>query len=220
LDRESVNRIFEMFEQVDVSKERGQSGLGIGLSLAKTLVDMHRGRISVQSEGIGKGCAFEVSLPLLVDFHPDEPKSGEPTAFIDSGSPRLRILVVDDTPAIRYVLSRMLSKMGHEVIEAEDGRDGLNKALEITPDVIFSDISMPNVNGHELARQVRQCPCLRKTRMVALTGFGQDADRRDALASGFDDHVVKPVDVNVVRRILQAAYPSGDTRPVHGGSSK
>lgn len=200
---DSVNKVFDMFEQVDVSKERGQSGLGIGLSLAKTLVDMHDGRIGVESHGLGQGCSFEISLPLLVESIEENPEPADESPPAVFHSP-LRILVVDDTRPIRYVLSQMLRSMGHEVIEAEDGRDGLSKATHMIPDMIFSDISMPNMNGHELAREIRRHPLLKSVRMIALTGFGQNADKQNAIDSGFDDHVVKPVDVNVIRNKLTA----------------
>lgn len=204
LEKSSLNKIFEMFEQVDVSKERGQSGLGIGLSLAKTLVDLHGGTIVAESPGVNQGCRFIVKLPLLVGYTPpEEINSGQPAAT-NGDSPKYRILVVDDARGIRYVLSRMLVKMGHSVIEAVDGEDGYRKAIEYLPDIVFSDISMPNMNGHELAQKIRQTETLQNIRLVALTGFGQDADRQNAIESGFDEHIVKPVDIKVVERLLHS----------------
>ncbi|GAA5508569.1 hybrid sensor histidine kinase/response regulator [Novipirellula caenicola] len=204
LEASSLHKIFEMFEQVDVSKERGQSGLGIGLSLAKTLVDLHRGTIVAESPGVNQGCRFIVKLPLLVDYVPaDETDPAEP-ASENGDAQKYRILVVDDARGIRYVLSRMLKKMGHAVVEATDGEDGYRKAIEYSPDIVFSDISMPNMNGHELAQKIRQTDALRNVRLVALTGFGQDADRQNAIESGFDEHIVKPVDIKVVQRLLRS----------------
>lgn len=200
---ESLQKIFGMFEQVDVSKERGQSGLGIGLSLASTLVEMHGGRIHVRSEGLGRGCEFEVNVPLLVEPCSSEQPQSE-TANTGEANRPLRILVVDDTRAIRYVFSQMLRRMGHDVYEAEDGSQALEKATQVLPDIIFSDISMPKMNGHELARQLRQMPSLQNVRMVALTGFGQDADKLNAISAGFDEHLVKPVDIQVVKKMLRA----------------
>ena len=98
----------------------------------------------------------------------------------------------------------MLVKMGHSVIEAVDGEDGYRKAIEYLPDIVFSDISMPNMNGHELAQKIRQTETLQNIRLVALTGFGQDADRQNAIESGFDEHIVKPVDIKVVERLLHS----------------
>ncbi|QEG41875.1 hybrid sensor histidine kinase/response regulator [Roseimaritima ulvae] len=208
LSQESSQKIFEMFEQVDVSKERGQSGLGIGLSLAKTLIDLHGGQISVESPGLNQGCRFTVQLPLLQQYHPPQETEGQTAALNAPESTRYRILVVDDTRGNRFVLARMLRKMGHEVREAVDGLDGYQQALQWRPDVIFSDISMPNMNGHELAKKIRQTQSLQHVRMVALTGFGQAADRQQAFDSGFDEHIVKPVDIRVVQRLLLADLPS------------
>ncbi|WP_442512015.1 ATP-binding protein [Novipirellula sp. SH528] len=203
LDQSSLERIFAMFEQVDVSKERGQSGLGIGLSLAKTLVELHGGTIAAESPGINKGCCFVVKLPLLIGYEPPAHADAVEPSVENGEAKTYRILVVDDARGIRYVLSRMLIKMGHSVVEAIDGEDGYRKAIEYLPDIVFSDISMPNMNGHELAQKIRQTEELGHVRLVALTGFGQDADRQHAIESGFDEHIVKPVDINVVQQLLR-----------------
>lgn len=203
LDDVSRERVFEMFEQVDASKERGQSGLGIGLSLAKTLVDLHGGSISVTSAGLGQGCCFEVHLPLLVDYRP-ELSVGSPVDEMNELPARsLRVLVVDDTRAIRFVLKSMLEKMGHIVTEAVNGKEGLEAAAQTLPEVIFSDISMPVMNGHELARAIRSDSQFANVKLVALTGFGQAADRENAIASGFDEHIVKPVDARKLQQLLR-----------------
>lgn len=202
LDEDSQVRVFEMFEQVDASKERGQSGLGIGLSLAKTLVNLHGGSISVSSPGLMRGCCFEVRLPLLANFQPPA-TTATPREANNDASPRvLRILVVEDTRAIRFVLRRMLEKIGHVVMEAGDGSEGIQTAIEMQPDLIFSDISMPVMNGHELARAIRSDPRCTQMKLVAVTGFGQAADRQNAMAAGFDEHIVKPIDIHKLRDIL------------------
>lgn len=203
LDEASRERVFEMFEQVDASKERGQSGLGIGLSLAKTLVDLHCGSISVVSPGLGQGCCFEVHLPLLLDFHPETSAGMQTDETQDMPTRSLRILVVDDTRAIRFVLKSMLEKMGHIVTEAVNGQEGIEAATESQPDIVFSDISMPIMNGHELARAIRSDSRLSKVKLVALTGFGQLADRDHAMSSGFDEHIVKPVDARKLRQLIR-----------------
>ncbi|MEZ6089015.1 MAG: ATP-binding protein [Pirellulaceae bacterium] len=203
LDPEAFAKIFEMFEQVDVSKERGQSGLGIGLSLAKTLVELHNGSISVHSDGVNKGCRFDVTLPLLVDYVPK--KIGEPLVSSEASDQAraFRILVVEDTRAIRFMLVQILRKMGHEVSEACDGEQGLQAAIQSKPQIILSDISMPNMNGHDMARRIREHPDLKNVILVALTGFGQEADRANAIESGFDDHLVKPVDIRILQAFLK-----------------
>ena len=202
LDEASRTRVFEMFEQVDASKERGQSGLGIGLSLAKTLINLHAGSISVSSPGLMQGCCFEVRLPLLLNFQPHVDEATPSKVDIVSSPRTLRILVVEDTRAIRFVLRRMLEKLGHVVMEAVDGAEGMRTAIEMQPDLIFSDISMPVMNGHELARGIRSDPRCADMKLVAVTGFGQAADRQNAIAAGFDEHIVKPIDIYKLRDIL------------------
>ncbi len=204
LDDGSRERVFEMFEQVDASKERGQSGLGIGLSLAKTLVDLHCGAISVASGGLGQGCLFEVHLPLLLNYRPETSGNSHTEDASDMPARSLKILVVDDNRANRFVLKSMLERMGHAVTEAVNGKEGLEAALHEQQDIIFSDISMPVMNGHELARAVRFDPRFSTVKLVALTGFGQIADRENAIASGFDEHIVKPVDARKLRILLRA----------------
>ena len=202
LDEASLARVFEMFEQVDASKERGQSGLGIGLSLAKTLVTLHAGSISASSPGLMRGCCFEVRLPLLSNFQPPTATASVHGASNVTAPRVLRILVVEDTRAIRFVLRRMLEKIGHVVMEASDGGEGIRAAIEMQPDLIFSDISMPVMNGHELARAIRSDPRCAQMKLVAVTGFGQAADRQNAIAAGFDEHIVKPIDIHKLRNIL------------------
>lgn len=203
LDQASCTHVFEMFAQVDASKERGQSGLGIGLSLAKNLVDLHAGSISVSSPGLMQGCCFEIRLPLLLYFRPPaDITTPRETNKVPAPPRALQILVVEDTRAIRFVLRRMLEKMGHVVTEAANGDEGIQIALEIYPDLIFSDISMPVMNGHEFARAIRSNPSFAEVKLVAVTGFGQAADRQNAIAAGFDEHIVKPIDIHKLRDIL------------------
>jgi len=195
-------QIFEMFEQIDVSKERGQAGLGIGLSLVKTLVELHRGTVTATSEGPGHGCDFQVRLPLS----PDQQAVIDTTDDLlcdNAASRAFRVLVVEDTSAIRYMLVRLLVMMGHEVAEAANGKEGLEKAITFQPDVILSDISMPEMNGHELATSIRSNDALKHIIMVALTGFGQNADRENALRCGFDDYMTKPADARLLSKLFK-----------------
>ncbi|MCA9133928.1 MAG: PAS domain-containing protein, partial [Planctomycetales bacterium] len=209
LPQSQLSNIFAMFEQVDVSKERGQSGLGIGLALVKTFVELHGGSVEAHSDGLGCGCEFRVRLPRLLDPPPSslsdkhslESSTSESKVHPDRGP--LKILVVEDTRMIRYTLVRLLKVMGHEVMEARDGREGLDIALSFRPDVLFSDISMPHMNGHELASKIRGMESMRAVRLVALTGFGQEADRQLAFQSGFDHHLVKPVDAGVLAQFFE-----------------
>lgn len=195
-------QIFEMFEQIDVSKERGQAGLGIGLSLVKTLVELHRGSVTATSEGPGGGCDFQVRLPLSPDQKAVIDATDDSTN--DHAAPRpFRVLVVEDTRAIRYMLVRLLVTMGHEVEEAANGKEGLEKAIAFQPEVILSDISMPEMNGHELATSIRSNDALKHIIMVALTGFGQNADRENALQCGFDDYMTKPADARLLSKLFK-----------------
>lgn len=196
LDSQLVT-IFEMFQQVDRSKERGQSGLGIGLSLVKNLVQLHDGTVIARSEGKNKGSTFEIRLPLTSGSVRVE-KQGTSSNREVPTSRSFKVLVVEDTTAIRTVLVKLLQRMGHQVDQACDGREGFEKAIQNTPEVILSDISMPNMNGHELAQKIRATPSLVDVQMVALTGFGQDADKENAILSGFSDHMVKPADMRIL----------------------
>lgn len=198
---DQLTRIFEMFAQVDAFGERGQSGLGIGLSLVKNLVEMHEGTVKAESPGPNQGCVFTVSLPLVdakvaKKFVGAEPSSNQPPFKT------YRILVVEDTRAIRYVLTRLLQTMGHEVSEAENGQQGYEKALEVKPEVVISDISMPGLTGYELAQKIRSHADMKDVVLVALTGYGQVADRNKAKESGFDYHLVKPVDAKTLSSFL------------------
>lgn len=200
LRQDKLTAVFEMFEQADNEKERGQSGLGIGLSLVKTLINLHGGEVSAQSDGLGKGCTFSVRLPLVDP--PQESGQDETPAEAEAPSRKFRILVVEDTRAIRYMLVRLLEQLGHEVAEAEDGKEGLEIALQFKPEVILSDISMPVMNGHEFAQQVCREVALNGVHLVALTGYGQEADQQNVRDSGFADHIVKPADAEVLKELF------------------
>lgn len=197
LSEENLEAIFEMFAQVDGAKERGQSGLGIGLSLARSLVELHEGQLTAESDGLGCGSTFAVRLPLIGTSAQAVPHA-EPEAEDLKAVRPVRVLVVEDTRTIRFMISRLLSTMGHEVAEAADGQEALDVARRFKPEVIFSDISMPVMNGYELARKIRASTAFDGVQLVALTGYGQESDRMNALESGFNDHIVKPVDARVL----------------------
>jgi signal transduction histidine kinase/ActR/RegA family two-component response regulator len=182
--------VFEMFEQVDKSLERGRAGLGIGLTLARQLVDLHAGSIGVHSAGLGQGSEFTVCLPAAasaaVPAARIEPKTGSTHRPMD-------ILIADDNVDFASTLAEMLGEYGHRVRIAHDGQAALDAVLAHHPEVGLFDIGMPRLNGYELARRLRARDEGRALVMVALTGWGQDADRQRALDAGFDEHVVKPV---------------------------
>ena len=197
-----LRQIFEMFEQVDQSLGRAHGGLGIGLTLVKRLVELHGGTIAAHSEGLGRGSEFVIRLPALQP-EPDgsETKPGEPPSA-KKQAPLHRILVVDDVKASAETLTMLLRVLGHDVVMANDGKTALELAAHSKPDTIFLDIAMPEMNGYEVARRLRATPALKEVVIVALTGYGQDEDRRRAKEAGFDYHVTKPASVAGLREIL------------------
>jgi len=197
LNEDKLTAIFGMFEQVEEANERGQSGLGIGLSLAQSLVELHEGELTAHSDGLGCGSTFSIRLPLSTDL-PQSTVEEVSAKEYSAPSRSFRVLVVEDTRTIRFMIVRLLTTMGHEVAEAADGEQALEVASEFNPEVIFSDISMPVMNGYELARHIRASDRFDGVQMVALTGYGQETDRKNALDAGFNDHIVKPVDVEVL----------------------
>ncbi len=199
IDPEQVARIFDLFTQVDTSLERVGGGLGIGLTLVRTLVGMHGGTVEVRSDGLGRGSEFIVRLPMI-DARPSSARrnAGDVPA---TRAPR-RILVVDDNHDSADSLCTLLRLGGHEAVAAYDGVEAVEAAGSLRPDVILLDIGLPRLNGFEAARRIRQqhpdaCPVL-----VALTGWGQESDRRASREAGFDAHLVKPVDDATLTRVL------------------
>jgi CheY-like chemotaxis protein len=199
LEPEMLERIFEMFTQVDASLERAQGGLGIGLTIARHLVEMHGGTIRVASDGPGRGSTFTVHIPLAAAEPVPVPEVG-PAAEAPPGS--LRILVVDDNRDSAESLAVWLQLIGHEVRIAHSGPDALSAAASFAPELALLDIGMPGMNGYDLARSLRggtgaRCPVL-----VAMTGWGQEEDRRRSREAGFDEHLVKPLDPEKLQGLL------------------
>lgn len=197
---ERLEDIFQMFSQVNDSLERGTAGLGIGLTLVKTLVELHGGTVTAQSEGVGHGSRFTVRLPLTAKPGPAKPDDTPPgTGLL---APSFRILVVEDMRALSMVMARLLQKLGHQVQVVENGVAALEKLDSWRADLIFSDISMPGMTGYELAQRLRQRSDTARVFLVAMTGYGQLSDRDHALQAGFDKHLVKPVDVRQLHSIF------------------
>ncbi len=196
---EKLATIFEMFEQVDQTLDRSQGGLGIGLTLAKRLTEMHGGTIEARSAGAGKGSEFVMTLPAL---------AADARAFTPSPSaartelPRRRILVVDDMHDSAATLARMLGAMGQEVTIAHDGPTALDRVREAKPDVVFLDIAMPRMNGYEVARRIRAFDDIETPVLIALTGYGTDEDRRRSREAGIDFHLTKPTSLEQVTKVL------------------
>ncbi|MBN8625183.1 MAG: PAS domain-containing protein [Planctomycetes bacterium] len=197
---DKLTQIFEMFAQVDGSLEKAQGGLGIGLNIVKRLVEMHGGRIEAKSDGRGCGSEFIARLPVIVqDAEPDavampvEPKESESS---------LRILVVDDNQDGAHSLATMLKLIGNQTFTAYDGEAGVEIALRERPDVVLLDIGLPKLNGYEACRRIRDQDRGKDIVVIAVTGWGQEDDRRRAREAGFDHHLVKPVDPAALMKLL------------------
>ena len=198
---ENLQSIFNMISQADDTLERGSSGLGIGLTLVKTLVELHDGIVVAQSEGVGKGSTFTVRLPVVANL---KSTIEMPVDMVQNMSARsFKVLVVEDMRALRVITARLLEKLGHVVEFAENGPLALLKLDTFTPEVVFSDIAMPGMTGYELGERIRQRPECAQVYLVALTGFGQSSDLEKALEAGFDEHMVKPVDLAVLQSLFQ-----------------
>jgi PAS domain S-box-containing protein len=194
-------KVFDMFTQVDRSLERKRGGLGIGLTLVKKLVELHGGTIEARSEGAGKGCEFLVRLPVPEVVAERIPSPRPPEPAVPAVGSR-RVLVVDDNRDSAESLAMLLQTFGHEVRTAFDGQEGVRTARTFRPDLVLMDIGLPGLNGYDAARAIRSEPWGRRVRLVALTGWGSDEDRRRSHEAGFDHHLVKPVDFDDVLEVL------------------
>lgn len=200
---EDLPRIFDMFTQIDSSVERSRTGLGIGLTLVKTLVEMHGGTVEAHSDGPGRGSEFVVRLPLGLEVR--EPVS--PGVLKSTPAVRRRVLIVDDNKDAAEWLATLLNLSGHETHVAHDGVEAVNLAERILPDAVLLDIGLPRVDGYEVCRRIRQQPWGKRLVIVALTGWGQEEDRQKSREAGFNTHLVKPVNDEVITDLL-ASLPS------------
>ena len=189
---ESLPGIFEMFSQVQMALERSQGGVGIGLSLAKALVELHGGSIAARSAGLGEGSEFVVRLPVAIGAA--LPANAVTTTFQRKPATPRRILVADDMEDNADTLALMLSALGHEVHVAHGGAEALELAERVRPEVALLDIGMPSMNGYEVCRRIREQEWGRAMVLIAQTGWGQETDRRHAEEAGFDQHMRKPID--------------------------
>ena len=202
---ELLANIFDMFVQVDQSLERSQGGLGIGLTLVRRIVELHKGSVSALSEGPGRGSEFVVRLPISTEEIGDAPEHG-PSVPIPAIA--RRILVVDDNRDSAVSLAMLLKFTGNETQTAFDGLEALDAAATYRPDVVLLDIGLPRLSGYEAARKIRDEPWGRTMVLIALTGWGQDEDRKKSKEAGFDGHLVKPVDVAVLTKLLAELMPT------------
>lgn len=199
-------RIFDLFTQADRSLERSQGGLGIGLTLTRSLVQMHGGTIRAFSEGEGKGSELVVRLPALPEAASGEVVSSPRDSSACPVVPPMRLLVVDDNVATATTIGRIARQWGHEVQLVHDGVAALDRAATFHPDAILLDIGLPGMNGYDVARRLRAQPEYEKTLLIAITGYGQEEDRRRSREAGFDHHLVKPVATTTLCRLLAGSH--------------
>jgi PAS domain S-box-containing protein len=194
----ALTKVFDMYTQADDSLERSQGGLGIGLTLAKHLVQLHGGRIEAASEGVGKGSEFIVRLPLATT----SPQAAATSPAMGRSLTARRILIADDRRDAVFVLGKLLEEMGQEVQIVHSAAAALDVARSEPPDVLISDIAMPGMDGYELAQRVRRESAFRDVVLVALSGYGNLEDRERAKLAGFDFHLIKPVSWDALERLL------------------
>ena len=200
LTKELRKYVFDLFMQGPQSRARARGGLGIGLTLVRRLVELHGGTVDALSEGPGKGTEFVVRLPLRL---PPVADGAPSTTTVATVGPRRRILVVDDNVDAAEALGELLRDFGHEVATAHDGPQALDNARLHRPEIVLLDIGMPEMDGYEVAKRIREDLGLGDALLVALTGYGEDRHRRLARESGFDQHVTKPVDASKLEELLK-----------------
>src|SRR6185312_12322629 len=197
---EMLEHIFEPFAQLDRSYERADGGLGIGLTLAKRLIELHQGRIEASSAGRGKGTEFLIHLPTITAV-PVKAASAPHRHRHPEFSASCRVLIADDNHDAAVSLSMLLQAMGHDTRVVHDGIEALEEAELFRPDVVLLDIGMPRFDGYETARRLASRPWAARTQIVAVTGWGQETDRQRAKEAGFHRHLVKPVDLDALREV-------------------
>lgn len=214
---ESLPHVFELFYQVDRSYTRSEGGLGLGLTLVQRLVELHGGKVEVRSEGTNRGSEFIVQLPVSAQRPDNESLAAEPVDEIPSLPTRCRrILVADDFPQSAETLARLLEKDGNEVQIAEDGVAAVAAAAEFLPDIVLMDIAMPRLDGYQAAKRIRQQPWGKQMVLIALTGWGQQQDRRRTQEAGFDAHLTKPINYDTIMSVLANLSNSPNHAASHG----
>lgn len=194
-------RIFDAFLQVDPSLDRGAGGLGVGLTVVNHLAALHGGRVEAKSD-LGKGSTFTLRLPAIAKGKVSPSKAPPPAV---APSKKKRVLIVDDNTDSAEMMVMLAESWGHEAFRADDGRAAVSLALEIVPDVVLLDIGLPGMDGYEVAAKLRTDPKTLAARIIAVSGYGQDADRLKSRAAGCDEHLVKPVNLRELERVLGRA---------------
>lgn len=208
---DKLAQVFEMFAQVESDTERSQSGLGVGLTLARRLVEMQGGRIEAYSSGLGRGSEFTVYMPALTEPLTESIRKSVEDLSTQAARVSRRVLIVDDNEDTAKSLAVMLRIEGHEARIAHSGLTAMDEAREFRPEFIFLDINLPGMNGFDVARRLRLDPELGGVTIVAVTGYGQKEDRRRTQEAGFDHHLVKPVDPEMIYELM-SSLPDGQSR--------
>ena len=206
-----VDQSFDLFAQGERASDRSQGGLGIGLALVRSLVELHGGRVSAASEGLGKGSCFSVWLPHLTGV------AHAPAVLRETGAPRpadggLKVMIVDDNVDAADMLGMFVESLGHQVVIETSSRRALENAARMLPQVCLLDIGLPEMDGNQLARHLRARPENAATVLIAISGYGQEQDRINTMQAGFDHHFVKPVDAAQLKNLLGAISSAAAAR--------
>jgi signal transduction histidine kinase/ActR/RegA family two-component response regulator len=211
ISEQMLPRVFDVFVQAEVPLDRSRGGLGIGLTVVRSLVEQHGGRVSARSEGLGKGSSFSIELPLQGEGA--EPSAPSSRLSSDALLP-ISVLVVEDNDDLLEMTRDILAGFGCDVSIARDGPSGLERLRQLRPAVAFIDIGLPGLDGYSVARETRVA-AIGAPWLVALTGYGQPEDRERALAAGFDQHLTKPVSIAALRRAVEYACKAGPIQRSH-----
>jgi signal transduction histidine kinase/CheY-like chemotaxis protein len=224
IPREKLSSIFELFTQVDQSLDRSHGGLGVGLNLVRRLVEKHGGTVEAFSEGAHRGSEFIIRIPAIPQGAAEPGGARAQPPAQGAGEPsRRRILIVDDYPLAAESLMRMLQLGGHDVRVARDGPEAIEEIQTRAPDVVLLDIGLPGMDGYEVAKRIRSLPSMEHLLLIALSGYGQDEDRRRSSAAGFNHHLTKPVDTKTLYHLIAPPADAGTRavcQPAANGSGR
>jgi PAS domain S-box-containing protein len=204
ISAEMMPRLFEMFSQAPNTRDRSQGGLGLGLALVRGIVQLHGGSVCARSDGVNRGSEFTVRLPLGI---PAPIVSADAQPISPPGAAAVRVLVVDDNEDAAEMCATLLELAGHDVRRAYNGRSALALAKAFRPRVVLLDIGLPDIDGYDVARALRQAPWAAGISLIAVSGWGQEQDKQHSLDAGFDHHLTKPIDLNALERVLQPMTP-------------